>query len=205
MVKVKICGITDLKDGLAAIEAGCDALGFVFFRKSKRYVTEKKAKAIIAGLGADIIKVGVFVNAREDRIRRIARSCRLDMLQFHGNEAPQFCARFKGHKVIKAFGVKGEMDFAGIEKYKTFARLFDSISGSRMGGGGKKFDWRHLSGQGQLSKKTVFLSGGLDERNVRKAINIVRPEWVDVSSAVEKTPGRKDPAKMRRFIRMAKG
>jgi len=204
MVKVKICGITNLQDGLSAVGSGCDALGFVFFRESKRYVSEAKARRIIAKLPAKIIKVGVFVNAREDRIRRIARSCRLDMLQFHGKETPQFCARFKGYKVIKALGVRGKIDFAAAARYKTSACLFDNVSGSAMGGTGRKFNWRLLSGCRRLIKRPLFLSGGLSSGNVRQAINIVRPEWVDVSSAVESAPGRKDPAKVRKFIRMVK-
>jgi len=204
MVKVKICGITNFNDGLSAVESGCDALGFVFFRPSKRYVTEKKAKSIISGLPADIIKVGVFVNARENTIRRIARSCKLDMLQFHGNESPQFCSRFKGYKVIKALGVKGKMDFAKAARYKTFACLFDTLSGVRMGGTGRKFNWRLLAGYKQFIKRPLFLSGGLACNNVRQAINIVRPEWVDVSSGVEKSLGKKDPVKLRKFVGMAK-
>jgi phosphoribosylanthranilate isomerase len=204
MVKVKICGITNLEDGLSAVGSGCDALGFVFFRKSKRRVTEKKAKSIIAGLPADIIKVGVFVNARENTVRRIARSCKLDMLQFHGTEPPEFCARFQGYKVIKALGVKGKIDFDAAARYKTFACLFDTVSGSAMGGTGRKFNWRLLSGYKRFIRKPLFLSGGLSSGNVRQAVNIVRPEWVDVSSGVEESPGRKDPGELRKFIRMAK-
>ena len=103
MVRVKICGITNLKDAQAALDCGCDALGFVFYKKSQRYISPGKAKEIITQLPRKIRKVGVFVNAPVNRVKKIAKLCRLDMLQFHGNETPQYCRRFKGSKTIKAF------------------------------------------------------------------------------------------------------
>ncbi len=202
-VKVKICGITNLKDALASIKSGCSALGFVFYKKSPRYIRPLRAKNIIDNLPGAIKKVGVFVNTEEKEILRIARLCRLDMLQFHGNESPEFCARFKDHKIIKAFRIKDKLDLKNIAKYKTFAYLFDTFTVTKMGGTGKKFNWELIKHMGD-SKRPLFLSGGLNEKNVRQAIEVVRPDWVDVSSSLEAAPGRKDHRKVKRFIAAAK-
>ena len=203
MVKIKICGITNLEDALASIKSGCSALGFVFYKKSPRYTTPHKAKNIINRLPKIIKKVGVFVNAKEKQIRQIAKLCRLDMLQFHGSESPEFCARFKNYKIIKAFRIKDKFDLKNISKYKTFAYLFDTYVASKIGGTGKKFNWnlvRHIYG----IRRPIFLSGGLNEKNVRKAIEVVRPDWVDASSSLEAAPGRKDHKKVKRFIAAVK-
>ncbi len=201
--KVKICGITNLEDAQAAIHAGCDALGFIFYRRSPRYIAPIKAREIIKVLPEKILKIGVFFNARERSIKRIAGRCGLNILQLHGNESPEFCRRFRGYKVIKSFRVKDSLDVKNISKYHVFAYLFDTYSGNLPGGTGRRFDWRlmdHLHG----IKTTVFLSGGLNEKNVLQAIRKVRPGWVDACSALEISPGRKDPAKVGRFVRAAK-
>jgi len=203
MIKVKICGITNLKDALACVDAGADALGFVFYRKSSRYIEPGKAAAIIKKIGAPVVKVGIFVNAKEADIRKTAKACRLDMLQFHGDESPEFCRRFKGLKVIKAFRLKGRINKKEIAEYDTFAYLFDTFSKRKAGGTGRVFNWKFLSVPGKL-KRPVFLSGGLTEKNVLKAIECVRPKWVDASSSVEKIKGKKDIEKVRRFIEKAK-
>ncbi len=203
MVKVKICGITNPEDALGAVDAGCDALGFIFYRKSLRYITPQKASRIIKVLPKSIIKIGVFVNARESTIRKIARLCRLNMLQFHGDESAEFCARFKGYKIIKAFKVKNKISLDEILSYKSFAYLFDTFSAAKMGGTGKRFNWeliRHLKG----IRRPVFLSGGLNERNVRQAVKEVRPDWIDACSSLECAPGEKDHAKVRKFVRIVK-
>jgi phosphoribosylanthranilate isomerase len=204
MVKVKICGITNLKDALASVDSGCDALGFAFFRKSPRYVSPKKVSSIVKRLPPRIIKIGVFVNAKEEVVNRIARMCRLDMLQFHGTETPEYCKKFKNYKIIKVFRVKDKLDVADILRYKPFAYLFDTYVKSRMGGTGKNFDWkliRHLKG----IKRPIFLSGGLTAGNVKKAVGIAKPSWVDVCSSIELIPGKKDHVKVKRFIKAAKG
>ena len=203
MVKVKICGITNLDDALAAVKAGADALGFVFYEKSPRYITPVEARLIIRRLPKRVLSVGVFVNAREATIRRIARECGLDMLQFHGSESPEFCARFTGARVIKAFRIKDRAAAARATRYATFARLFDSCAGTAFGGTGKQFDWS-LAAPGRAAG-VFFLSGGLDAGTVRRAVASVRPQWVDVSSGVEAAPGKKDHARMRDFVRSAKG
>jgi len=202
MVKIKICGITNLGDAQGAIRAGCDAIGFIFYKNSPRYLTPQKAKKIVSELPKSILKIGVFVNAREKTIRRIARLCRLDILQFHGSESPAFCNRFKLSKVIKAFRVKEELDLKKISEYKTFAYLFDTFVPSKLGGTGKKFDWKLIRHIDSI-KLPVFLSGGLSEKNVREAIKHVRPAWVDISTSVEIKPGKKDHKKIKRFIQAA--
>jgi len=203
VVKVKICGITNLEDAKLAIAAGCNALGFIFYKKSPRYIRPAKAKDIVKRLPKKIIKVGVFVNDKEKAIKDIAKLCRLDILQFHGNESADFCLRFKGRKIIKAFRVKDKINLAEVISYKTFGYLFDTFVKSKIGGSGKRFKWKLLKKIDRL-KRPVFLSGGLSEKNVRAAIRIVRPDWVDVSSAVEIRPGRKDPGKVARFIDIVK-
>lgn len=203
MVKVKICGITNLEDALAAVIAGCDALGFVFYRKSPRYIAPSRAGRIIRLLPKKVMKVGVFVDAPAARIKGIARKCGLDMLQFHGRETPEFCKKFKDRRVIKAFRVKGIVDPEEVLGYDTFAYLFDTYSKSAAGGTGRAFDWKLLKGLRSL-KKPVFLSGGINSGNVRRAIRIVRPEWVDVSSSLEAVPGRKDHRKVYELIKILK-
>jgi len=203
MVKVKICGITNLGDALNSVKAGCNALGFVFYRKSPRYLTPEKASRIIKHIPAHILKIGVFVNAEEKTIKRIARLCNLDMLQFHGNESPKFCQKFKGYKIIKAFRVKDKIELKNLLNYKTFACLFDTFVKSKMGGTGRKFDWKRVRGLKSL-RKPIFLSGGLTTNNVKKAMEVVQPEWVDVSSSVELKPGKKDYKKIKEFIEIVR-
>lgn len=204
MVKVKICGITNLEDAIASVDAGYDALGFVFYKKSPRYITPQKTRDIIKQLPRKIIKIGVFVNSEEKTIKHIAKSCGLDILQFHGNELPEFCARFKDYKIIRAFRVKDKINFKKISRYRTFAYLFDTFVNSKIGGTGKRFDWELIRGIRAKIKRPVFLSGGLNEKNVKEAIKVIRPEWIDVSSSVEKKPGKKDHKKLKKFIEVIK-
>ncbi|MFH1888647.1 MAG: phosphoribosylanthranilate isomerase [Candidatus Omnitrophota bacterium] len=203
MVKVKICGITNLDDALDSMDAGCDALGFVFYKKSPRYIIPEKASRITAQLPSSVLKVGVFVNTREDSVRRIAKMCNLDMLQFHGDESPEFCVKFHDYKVIKAFRVRDKINLKDTLDYETFAYLFDTFSKSRIGGTGKKFNWT-LVRQLDAFNKPIFLSGGLNAENVAEAIKQVRPDWIDVSSAVEIKPGKKDRKKVKKFIEIVK-
>lgn len=203
MVKVKICGITNLEDALAAFFSGADAIGFVFYKASPRYIDPKKAGKISRILPKKILKVGVFVDEREDKIRKIAKLCALDMLQFHGSESPEFCSKFKGYKIIKAFRVGKKLELGQLGEYKTFAWLFDTFSRYKAGGTGKKFDWNLLRGRSKI-KRPVFLSGGLNIRDIKSALKQVNPDWVDVSSSVEYKPGKKDHKKIRSFIRIIK-
>ena len=199
MVKVKICGITNLEDALAAFISGADAIGFVFYKKSPRYIDPLKARNISRILPKKIKKVGVFVNEKESKIKSISKMCALDMLQFHGSESPEFCSKFKGYKIIKAFRVKDKLELSELKKYKIFAYLFDTFSKYRAGGTGKKFNWNFLPEKGKI-KRLVFLSGGLNIKNIKFALKQVNPDWVDVSSSVEYKLGKKNHKKIRDFI-----
>ncbi|HNW39287.1 MAG TPA: phosphoribosylanthranilate isomerase [Candidatus Omnitrophota bacterium] len=199
MVKVKICGITNLEDALFSYFAGAGALGFVFYKKSPRYIQPRQAKNISKILPKRILRVGVFVDEKMPTVRRIAREVRLDMLQFHGQESPAYCRKFKDYKVIKAFRIGKKEDLNKVLQYKTFAYLFDSFSKTSLGGTGKKFNWKILA-QAARMKPVVFISGGLTSGNVIKAVSLLKPDWVDASSSLESSPGKKDHRKVKRFI-----
>jgi phosphoribosylanthranilate isomerase len=203
MVKVKICGITDLEYALAALFSGADAIGFVFYKKSPRYISPAKARNILRILPKKIIRVGVFVNEKVKVVKKIAEICGLDMLQFHGKESPAYCRRFKEYKVIKAFRVDKNLDFNEISKYQTSAYLFDTYKKNQIGGTGKKFNWNLLK-QVVKIKQSIFLSGGLTVSNVNEAVRLLKPDWVDASSSLELSFGKKDHQKIQAFINAAR-
>lgn len=200
MVKVKICGITNLGDAITSVGAGCDALGFVFYKKSPRYIAPQKARKIIRLLPSRILKIGVFVNATGRAIKHIFKTCNLDMLQFHGDESLAFCKKFKKYKIIKAFRIKDKNSLKDIKRYPVWAFLFDSYQKNLFGGTGRTFDWRTIK-KLKFPKKNIFISGGLNVRNIKKAIQLIKPDWVDVSSSVEVRPGKKDYKKVKSFIK----
>ena len=203
MTKVKICGITNIEDAESAVKSGADALGFIFFRNSPRYIHKNVAKEIIQGLPPFVSSVGVFVNEEETKIREISESCGLDILQFHGDESPDFCSLFN-RRLIKAFRVKEKKDLEIISSYKVSAVLLDTYYKDLYGGGGKAFNWQIVSMARSYYSERVILAGGLCPDNVLKAIQIVKPYGVDISSGVESEPGKKDHAKLEEFIRLAK-
>lgn len=201
MVRVKICGITNLEDARAAVDCGADALGFVF-AESPRKVSVREVRAITRALGPWVSTVGVFVNESPARIKKIAQACGLTAVQLHGNESPHGLAGYSPLKVIKAFRVRSREDLRGLKNFPGDAILFDAKIDGQYGGTGKSFDWTLLKGIKVPSP--LILSGGLDPFNVRQAIRIVRPYGVDVSSGVEKSPRKKDREKVRNFIIHAK-
>lgn len=197
MTKVKICGITSLDDALMAAEAGADALGFVFFEKSPRYLDPEKAAGIIAGIPPFVQVVGLFVNAELDFVNSTADSCRLDIVQLHGEESPAYCQSVR-RRVMKAFRVRGMESLAQMADYSVAGYLLDAYSPNSYGGTGERFDWDcAIAAKG---RGPIILAGGLDADNVASAVARVAPYGVDVSSGVESSPGRKDPAKVRRFV-----
>ena len=200
--KIKICGITSLADAQAAAGAGADALGFNFYEKSPRYLPLKDAAEISRRLAPFIMRVGVFVNAPEEFILRAVRECGLAMLQFHGDEPPEFCAQF-GIMTMKAFRVRGPETLKEIPQYKTDAYLLDAFSSANFGGTGEKFNW-DLAVEAQKIGRPIFLAGGLTPENVAKAIQKVHPFGVDVTSGVESAPGKKDHTKVKAFIAAAR-
>ena len=199
MIKIKICGITNKRDAINAAELDVDMLGFVFYKKSKRYVEPKIARDIINELGPSVMKVGVFVDEDAKKVLEIAEDCMLDALQFHGDESPAYCDKFKdSYKVIKAFRIKNSKSLKGINDYNTDFYLLDTYSAIVPGGTGKIFDWKLIEGFEFL--KPVILSGGLTPANVIQAIKKFSPYGVDVSSGVEDAPGKKDPDLMKKFL-----
>ena len=201
-VKVKICGITNLPDGMAAAEAGADALGFVFYDQSPRRISVEGAAALIRQLPPSVMKVGVFVNAPEDLVVRASRECGLNLLQFHGDEPPDYCLQF-GLMSMKAFRIRDAASLQALQNYPTDAWLLDAYSPDTPGGTGETFNW-DLALQARSLGRPIFLAGGLTPENVSEAAQRAQPYGVDVSSGVEAAPGRKDHAKVRAFIQAAK-
>lgn len=203
MVKIKICGITNKKDAIAASELMPDMMGFVFYNKSKRYVEPKTVRDIANELPSSIIKVGVFVDLERDKVLEIAKECPLDMLQFHGDETPGYCAGFgESYKIIKAFRIKDGTSLKRVNDYSVDYYLLDAYSHEEKGGTGKNFDWKIIEGFEFL--RPVILSGGLTPDNVHDAIERLSPYGVDVSSGVEMSPGRKDAGLMKKFMENAR-
>ncbi len=202
MVRVKICGITSLEDALFALEAGADALGFVFWEESQRAISVEKVSEIIRGLPPFVTTVGVFVNEGADVINAIVSETGLDAVQLHGGEPPELCREINS-RVIKAFRVKGKKLLGqGIDKYRLSAYLLDTYADDAAGGTGKTFDWAAAKSAKKYGR--IILSGGLNPDNVRDAIKAAGPYAVDVSSGVEKSPGIKDMKKLSSFIKRAK-
>ncbi len=197
-VRVKICGMMSNEDAQAAVEAGAWAIGFVFHKKSARYISPSKVRAIVEALPPFVTPVGVFVDHSEHAVRDICRLTRISTVQFHGEESPGYCKRFKHFKIIKAFRVKDTFDFKSVLQYKIDAYLFDTFSMTAPGGTGKTFNWDLL--KNYKFDKPVILSGGLNPENVRQAVETVRPYAVDVSSGVEKSTGIKDQRLMQSFM-----
>jgi phosphoribosylanthranilate isomerase len=197
MVKVKICGITSLADARAAIDAGADALGFVFYDRSPRYVSPQKAAAIIAGLPPFVQTVGLFVDEEVERVNWTADFCGLDLVQLHGAEPAAYCPDVN-RRVIKAFRVKDAGSLQGIDGYPVAGYLLDAWSPHAPGGTGLTFDWQ-LARQA-AGARPIILAGGLTPDNVAAAIAQVKPYAVDVSSGVEAAPGQKDHRKINAFI-----
>ncbi|MBF0165950.1 MAG: phosphoribosylanthranilate isomerase [Magnetococcales bacterium] len=198
MPRVKICGITRIEDALAACAAGADALGFVFFEGSKRFVTIETASAIIRRLPPFVTVTGLFVNAARERILDTVARCRLDAIQLHGDEPPGACRDLPG-RVIKALRVASSEDLVGVERYPVQGLLLDAKVAGHYGGSGQPFDWSILVGF--QPPVPWILAGGLSQENVTDALRRVTPYAVDVSSGVEATPGIKDPDKMVEFVR----
>jgi len=201
--RVKICGITREEDALMAVEVGADALGFIFYPKSPRYITPEEARLIKTKLPPFVTTVGVFVDEDAGRVMEIARDAGLGAIQLHGHETPAYCANM-GINVIKALRVRDEGDIRAMARYEVSAFLLDTYKEGQMGGTGEVFDW-DLALKANQGKTPIILSGGLNPDNVARAVEKVRPYAVDVSSGVEVQSGVKDRDKVRNFIENAKG
>jgi len=200
-VRIKICGITRAEDALEAVRLGADALGFNFFRSSKRYISPAAAAGIVARLRPFVTTVGVFVNQPEAELRAIAAESGIQVFQLHGDEPPDLCARLP-LPVVKAIAVDQVKTLSSLLSYEVSAFLLDTPSRG-FGGSGVPFDWSLAEGVSEVAP--VILAGGLTPENVAEAIRAVHPYAVDVASGVESAPGEKDPARMARFIDAARG
>jgi phosphoribosylanthranilate isomerase len=198
MVKLKICGITNISDAYMAAECGVDALGFIFYPKSQRYVAPAKAKKIIQKLPCEIITVGVFVNQEIHAVKEIVSFCGLHLIQLHGDESPEYCGQFPMSTLIKAVSYQTEKEIQELKNYPVAAILMDAREAGHYGGTGKNSDWRLAI----KVKEThpLILAGGLNRENIREAIERVRPQAVDINSGVEISPGKKDPLKIREIM-----
>lgn len=204
MIRVKICGITTHEDAWAAVDAGADALGFIFVNGTPRYIEPEAAAAIIARMPPFVATVGVFVDRTPGEVERIlgVSGCRL--AQLHGHESPDTCGHL-GVPFIKAIRVQGEQDLETLNMYpQARAFLLDAYVAGQSGGTGRTFPWEIAAKAARQTR--VILSGGLTPDNVALAVTQVRPYALDVSSGVEASPGRKDHHKVREFIeRVRKG
>lgn len=198
MTEIKICGITDQEDALFAAACGIEALGFIFYPPSPRYIAPVRAREIIAALPAEVAKVGVFVNEAARTVQQIFAFCGLDLIQLHGDETPAYCHQFPDYRLIKAVFLQSEADLATLEQYRTHAILCDARTSGKYGGTGKKADWE-LAARVR-NNHPLILSGGLKEENIAAALAAVSPPAVDINSGVESAPGRKDRAKVRRIV-----
>ena len=204
MTKIKICGITNLDDALAAADLGVDFLGFVFSEKSPRQIKIKNAIAIIKSLPSSVSTVGLFVDQEELAVKMIFDKCRLDYFQFHGGESPGYCKRIKEKgKVIKAFRIKGEQSIEDLANYDVEMYLLDAYNEDKFGGTGAVFNW-DLAVKAKKYDRPIIIAGGLNPENVARALQKVRPYGVDVSSGVEKSPGKKDAQLMKKFIQQVR-
>jgi len=202
MVLVKVCGITNLDDALAAADAGADALGFNFYQRSPRYVTPETARPIVDRLRSDypsLLSVGVFVNESLDVIRNVAAAAGLSALQLHGNEAPEYCNALRGYHLIKVFSASDKFVPQSVLDYDVQAIMLDAVDKDAFGGTGKISNWAVARETRELVPK-LFLAGGLSAENVADAINQVNPFAVDACSRLESAPGRKDQARVRAFV-----
>ena len=204
-MKIKICGITNGEDAHVAVRAGADALGFVMYRKSPRWVEPAVARAIVASLPPFVLPVAVFVNEEAERVRTLMDDCGFALAQLHGDESALYCQNL-GRPVIKALRLKDRGTFLALAEFQGRANvrgfLLDAFSDQAYGGTGQTVDWTLAQ---EVARSTpIILAGGLNPANVAGAIRAVRPYGVDVSSGVEQSPGRKDADKVKAFIQAAR-
>ncbi len=197
--RTKICGITRLEDAKASVRAGCDALGFVFYKESPRYIALDAFKVIVKELPPFVTKTGLFVNADPAEIEEAIQSGLVNVLQFHGDETPDFCRQFN-FPYIKAVAVSSSVDLIQYAKdfHDAEALLLDAYHEHLKGGTGQTFDWNLIP---QSLSKPIVLAGGLNVDNVKEAIKKVKPYAVDVSGGVEESKGIKNSLKIQAFIK----
>ena len=199
-MQVKICGITSLEDAFLTAENGAAAVGFVFYPPSPRFIEPQKAAGISKALPARLVRVGVFVNAKESCVWRTFEDCRLDMIQLHGDESPAYCRQFPKNRTIKAMTLKTDEDVRRAGDFDVAAILADARHAGLYGGTGKTADW-DLAGR---IAGPLILSGGLNDSNILEALQKVRPAALDINSGVEERPGKKEAAKIKNIMQLIK-
>ncbi len=195
-MRVKICGITNLEDALCCISNGADALGFIFYNESKRYIRPEEAKEIISLLPPFVVKVGVFVNQEALLINDIAKTAGLDAVQLHGDEGNDICSNLN-LPVIKSFRVDISFDYSILKQFLTSYHLLDAYSSKEFGGTGQLFDWTKIP-HGIRNK--IILAGGISSDNIEFVFKSINPAAVDLSSSLEEYPGKKDNKKVMEFF-----
>ncbi len=191
-MKIKICGITKMEDAQLCVEHGVDAIGFIFYPKSKRYITPEDAKSISVALPPFVHRVGVFVNEQVEEVNRIANIVKLTDVQLHGNESLEYISQIN-YPVIKSFGVDDSFNFSILNKYKNYGILLDVKDTEQYGGTGKSFNWELIP---EDIRKKVIIAGGVGIKNVEDIYRNINPYGVDISSSVETEPGIKEKAKV---------
>ncbi len=194
-MKVKVCGITNIEDAKLSIDQGADALGFIFYNKSKRFITPKAAEEIISSLPFFVFKVGVFVNEDSEKVNQIAKQLNLNAVQLHGDEDLEYCAKIN-LPVVKAIRVDENL-VNNLAKYSNYTILLDSKIGNEYGGTGRKFNWDLIPSE---FKNKMILAGGVFEDNLEEIFNSLSPQAIDLSSSLEKEPGVKDHQKIKSFF-----
>jgi len=199
-MKIKICGITNRDDAMDAVNLGVDAVGFIFYEDSPRYISPDIVEEISLFLPPFVLLVGVFVNHDKPYIDAVTHRCRLDLIQLHGNESPAFCRSMR-RRVIKAFKISDISDVDQIAEYQSSvsAVLLDTKVSGMEGGTGKVFDWG-LAIKAKEFDIPLVLAGGINAQNLNKAVKLVNPYAVDLSSSVESVPGKKDYNKMQELV-----
>jgi phosphoribosylanthranilate isomerase len=196
MMRVKVCGITNPEDAVLCEHHGADALGFIFYPRSKRYISPSQAADIIAHLSPFIVKVGVFVNEDPDHINKMALQIGLNCAQLHGEEPPTYIEKIN-FPVIKSFRVDREFDYSVLNHYTGCSFLLDVYSSKGYGGTGRSFDWHRIPGS---LRRNIILAGGISADNMEEIFNKITPNAIDLSSSLESYPGKKDPVKTREFF-----
>ena len=196
-MKIKTCGITNLDDALLCESEGADALGFIFYKKSKRYIEPELVKNIVMHLSPFTMKVGVFVNESVDFINKTASELNLNAVQLHGEESPDIIEKIN-LPVIKSFRINNEFNFSILEKYSNNSFLFDTYSDSGYGGTGEVFNWKLIP---EEIKSKIILAGGISIDNIADIFTNIKPAAVDLSSSLESEPGKKDKDKVKEFFK----
>lgn len=195
-MKIKICGITRMQDAQLCVEHGADAIGFIFYPKSKRYITPEAANDIALSLPPFIHKVGVFVNEDVEKVNRIAELAKLTTVQLHGDETPEYISQIK-YPIIKSFGVNEHFDFKILDNYKNCGILLDVKDNINYGGTGKSFKWDLIP---QNIRNNIIIAGGVGINNLETIITKIKPYAIDVSSSVESEPGIKNHNKLIKLL-----